>query len=231
MVRSFIILIASLFTFSAQGQNPGYLGKKLIGYYELNCTPVVELLTNSINPRAFSFKHGLGAEYTISRSLTAGVAVQFQDFNTYGLGIVGNNWSERNFVMAFRSKHRAISAQLRHFRFKRRGDIAPLGRYGLYEAGYTRMTVTDDGTFLPSGKKTITSYDSWFVMIGGGRTGIHFDKLLLDFGLKLGYVLGTFKDEDDLDVRLYDPLKQMVLKKWEGNFLLNLYLRVGLVAF
>lgn len=229
-VKTFIlILLLWSIPLGLHAQAPGYLGKKLIGYYELNSTPLTELFFNAyyndFRSPIISFKHAIGVEYVLGRTIQAGAFVQFQDFNTYA---PSTSVDDPEDFLPFRSKHRAAGVQFKWFRFDKHGDIAPLGRYTLLEGGYTQMHVTDDGTYLPSGKTDIATFGSWFAAIGKGRSAIHFDKLYMDFGTKVGFVFESFKPRNNNEA--IGPLKRMTYQKWWGNFLLNLYLRIGLVA-
>ena len=226
LILTFLLSQATLLL---RGQVPGYLGNRLLGYYELNCTPFTETFFNDYyndykNP-LFSFKHAIGVEYVLGRTIQAGAFVQFQDFNTYA---PSTSVDDPEDFLPFRSKHRAAGIQFKWFRFDKHGDIAPLGRYTLLEGGYTQMKVTDDGTYLPSGKTDIATFGSWFAAIGKGRSAIHFDKLYMDFGTKIGFVFESFKPRNNNEA--IGPLKRMTYQKWWGNFLLNMYLRIGLVA-
>lgn len=222
------ILISLLFSVGLlHAQVPGYLGKRWIAYYELNTTPLTEHFFSSQLP-ILTFKHGIGANYVISKSTQIGVFGRFQN-STITVPTNAYLLSDNN-SLDFYFKQRELGVTIKHYNFHIRGDIAPVGRYVSGQIGYTQMGIEDNGTFLPSGRKDIITYHTAFASLGYGISTILNDIIVIDYGAQIGATFTPlFLERWDNSITWSDPFYSSTREKWMGNYLLNVYLKIGII--
>lgn len=176
-----VTAILSVITFTSKAQSPGYMGKKFIVKVELLTTPTFYKLNDingyetyenvtSINGFGFSFTPSVGIEYVIGKGASAGIALRTSSLkmpmNYYELGSGYDEELEEYYTLGFvgetKLKTKMTSIYLKFYPHKKRGSIAPLGRFHQFE-------LIVGGTTYQNGEVIITNQtDPNAQLVGAG---------------------------------------------------------------
>lgn len=216
-----IILFASAVSF---GQAPGYLGKKLAVSYDpaffLSFIDMDNYYTN-IPTVGIHVRHDLTATYAITRSLALGVVYKNLPTRYYDVyDLTEENYDPVNQTTQYvgfngdiRRNTGCFGIIVQNFSFRKRGSIAPVGRYKSFELimaknsfktiemrNYTFADYESDAQYILDDREipalTLIPFenisDSWenkptFIFIfGSGSQAVYRDKFLLNFGWEIG---------------------------------------------
>ena len=216
-----IILFASAVSF---GQAPGYLGKKLAVSYDpaffLSFIDVNNFYTN-VPTVGIHWRHDITATYTITRSLALGVVYKNLPTKYYDVYDLTENTFDPidhsthyvGFNGDIRRNTGCYGIIIQNFSFRKRGSIAPVGRYKSFELliaknsfktiekrNYTSEDYEPDAQFILDNREYPTMNlipfenisDGWenkptFIFIfGSGSQAVYKDKFLVNFGWEIG---------------------------------------------
>ena len=200
----------------AQSIVPGYLGKKNIAFVggHLNILSGYNYLvdgqnTNSnYNITALGYSFGLQSVIGKSAMVGASFLLHKNDvFRSPGPSFQAATYS------GFQS-----SLQLRSYRYKTRGSIAPIGKHYRYNISMESNKVTTTTSNQLIGKTVDMG-----VGFGTGNSRIFYDKLWVDYGFEFNYFFNVYDQQDVLTGFEYtaqtrNNLKTMYLITFKANF-------------
>ena len=229
------VLLLSLFCAAAFAQVPGYMGLKFSVKYDAGLMlPAVVGRSGSL-PMLYN---NLSVDYVITRHLSVGVKYGFMTYNApaearqfksteYGTPLYNNTDYKGRYT-----QHTA-AFMLKVFG-KRRGYIAPFGRYATFGVYYQHVVDREATIFAngrigsnsvgPTGFKGTANYGGF--IIGGGRNYIVGKRLIIDLGCNINVPLGLIDPVVDGEGEKGTIYRDVALRN-----LLQLYLGFGVLAF
>ncbi|PCH97465.1 MAG: hypothetical protein COB85_02675 [Bacteroidetes bacterium] len=200
-----IFAIISLNIVPIFSQTPsGYLGKRLTVSYNIVSFPRFYTLLFE-QELEFRYKHHLEVEYITQRKKSIGVSFSYHNFSTSLLDYEFQNFgtdqnSATSSPVGNRSTIENTSMYFGGFFKLFHSNIAPLGTYSRFgieqitsNVALQNIVQSDDSTvYIPN----IPSQDKYFSMMvtySIGTQRVIFDKLVVRFSVKSGYVFGGLK--------------------------------------
>jgi len=209
-----LLIVLNFFTLFSFAQIAGFMGKRFsIGYSNYLMLAGVGPTANAAEKDAYfsgvNTTHCLNLEYTIRNrtnfcftfeTMKTGVSYT-KVYNSYVYD--NNNYTSYDVSYSYDPKP-YIPMQLRTFnagigfKFFKRGTLAPIGKYNKLELlllfsnltyGSTSFALTVDGTTTHGIKGTGDyNFSTFGVAYTTGRSRVLFNKLVIDYGLRLGLV-------------------------------------------
>jgi len=198
--------ISLLCSVSVLAQTPsGYLGKRLIVSYNFGSFPrFYNVLFDQ--ELVFRYKHTIEIEYITQRKQALGVSFSYHDFEAklenYSFQDFGKDPAYAknrtpigpNTVLANKSTYTGIFYRIFH------NNIAPLGIFSRFGVDQIISNVSlenvetsmNSNVYIPSIRST-DQYYSLMVSYSIGSQRVLFDRLLVRFAVKSGYVFGGLK--------------------------------------
>lgn len=239
-----IILFVSL-TVSAGNNVPGYQGKKFIIKYDCGIMHPFLMGRSGKLPELY---HNLSMDYVVSRAWSVGGKYGFMHYNaaTDKKTFYGREYYqdiEDNFPAgpeSFKGRYmqHTVAFIAKHY-YKRRGYIAPVGRYitlGVYYQYTSQHLATIDGTsttdifgntryeYDVQGYKAITHWGGF--IFGMGRSMVVAKRMVIDVGFNLNiapWPVYVFGDDTTVKASAY---RELLLRN-----IFQVYLGFGALAF
>ncbi|MBC8047585.1 MAG: hypothetical protein H7Y00_12370 [Fimbriimonadaceae bacterium] len=207
-MKTFIYSLLTIITINLSAQAPGYMGKKLSVSYSPTLSVAFYDLGDDyrdIPSVGINLRHDFEAEYVLGRGLSLSPGIKFIGTKMFQTQINddGSSYEEAGFIGDVKIKSTGFSLKLKNYSFKKRGSIAPVGKYKSFELVLIRSKAEtlrfydyfDNGgspTYFI--ENTVEDYNfeinkAFGVVFGGGSQNIYFDKLLIDTGWELGLVI------------------------------------------
>lgn len=202
---------------------PGYQGRKLSINASVLLMPAMFNATYNNAPGYTSLNLAKEAniDYVISRRNTFGLV--YKQANTSTLREYG---SEREKVPSGKVAYHAVGVQYRIFK-RRSGNLAPLGKY-------TRLGVNMHFNQTEDIKSTDsrTSFTSYSVSLGKGRSKILFDRLIFSYGLEFSHMFTGFSKEGFMGATYYyrDDAQSMAQYRLWRHSMINIKMGIGFLA-
>jgi len=260
-----LLIVLNFFILNTYAQIPGFMGKRFsVGYSNYLMVAGVGPSANAAEKDAYfsgiNTTHCLNLEYTIRNrtnfcftfeTMKTGVSYT-KVYNSY---VYDNNTSTSYNVSYAYSPKPYIPMQVRTFnvglgfKFFRRGTLAPIGKYNKLELlmlfskltyGNTSFALTLAGTTNQGMKGTGDyNFSTFGVAYTTGRSRVLFNKLVIDYGLRLGLVpAGIFASDlffgsDNGSGRedFEKSLRQQTNIRLFREQLVNFHIGLGFLAF
>lgn len=233
-MKNSIVLFCIFISLTAYSQVPGYFGRRAVVSYAVWAHPNVNLLANSpsSNGIVLDRTHAFSLDYIVSHR--ASICFGFQ-FSRIGMNFPGEYY--RNFIYTGSDKYPAYlhakgaSVGLKFFA---RDKIAPLGRYIKWDAlvMFNKLVYDPNDVYDQSENVRLTEVDENVNSFGGGfalsfgRQRILFDRIVLDGGFRMAFVLCPVEYTSDYAREFYYVTERLVF-----NQLVNFRIGIGFLAF
>jgi hypothetical protein len=273
MKKIIIISVFLFYSSFSIAQIAGYMGRRFIVGYSANVSPaVLSPLVNTsmsgnteanrefLNVAGLNVTHGVNIDYVIKRGTSfcvSGLMMKTgltykEDYEipNYLTSIYGSS-DIRYRSSDDRPIQLNVTSLTAGLRFSR-GAVAPLGKYVKLDIAYFRQRVSFD----PEAFKQTGSYKKEYVQLTDqytfntvgfgfsfGRQRVFFDRLLVDWGTRIGIIPGAFFrvagmtgffDEFSSGTwsnGLDDQMKEKAIYRLQGSQLLNFHIGIGFLAF
>ena len=240
MKKVFILIFVS-FSLSLFAQVPGYQGKRLIIKDNVSFCPLMGMIMGYDKPGDLNFKNEFGADFVINRNTVLGI---YYDFINDQILYVDHKYTHYDPCYPSQNIYYDVDLPVdvyggtyflswKRFSFRNTGAIAPLGRYVCIDAGYTKINVSDNGTFNQDPSKTdLGNYTSATLLFGFGKQSVIFNRITVDMGVRAGaafsgvlhgsrYTEGSFGASD-----LYFKVENKLFT----SYLINASIGIGLLV-
>jgi hypothetical protein len=257
-----------LYSSFSMAQIAGYMGRRFIVGYSANVSPaLLSPLANTslsentaannefLNVAGLNVTHGVNIDYVIKRGTSFCVSGLMMKtglaYNgTYDMPSYQRSLYNSSQLYYTPSDDRPIQLNVTSltagFKFSR-GYLAPLGRYVKVDIAYFRERVSfDQAGFKTSdsnSKKFVQPADQYtFQTIGVGfsfgKQRVFFDRLLIDWGARVGLIPATFSEVMGITelfessyLELEDQMKKKAIYRLQGSQLINAHIGIGFLAF
>lgn len=209
------LMLGILIAGSAYGQVPGYIGKKIhlqggIKFFPSFVNPVNLSQANSYiyTVPGMNYRLELGMDFMISRKSSIGFNAHYYNTAMYYYNpIYGNDRRLSIDGGAFGAVFKT------HFG----GWVAPLGFYYRLEAGALVFAINDYANNF-GGAFTSTTLGAGYINNAFGRTHIFGNRISLDYGVELGWVLPPYD---------YSTLQGSSNIRMAIHYSANVYVKIG----
>ncbi|MEL6650021.1 MAG: hypothetical protein AAFQ87_04365 [Bacteroidota bacterium] len=218
----FLLMLLAYGTLSAQ--IPGYQGKRWPISIDVNLSPALaDWVFQPEGQLELNWRAGIEADHVISRRLSAGANV--------GLFSTRQNFLRGSQTGFLDLDGQYYGLQLKHYRFLRRGNIAPLGPYQRWEVQYLRYRLSDPRNEFPNplDEDRITQDLAVSFTLGTQRMlGEHFT---YHIGIQTAFVLNLTGEFARRNGPQQAYLNQIAIRRLRGMYALNLNAGIGVLLF
>jgi len=273
-MKNKLIVLFVIAGFACFAQAPGYMGRKFVIGYSTYFFPagIGPTANTQEEGQAFSgvnITHCLNLEYTIKNRTNFCVSIQ-----TLKTGIApgvlyssrvydSGGWNSYYYSYEYNPKP-FVPMQLRTFnvglgfKFFQRGSLSPIGKYKKLELLllFSKLTY-DKNSFLQqsdatgfSGPKALgtgeNNYQTFAITFTAGRSRVLFNRLVIDFGLRLGFlpagIISAYNQNKEKNASSYTTststsfdfdkvMRQETNQRLFRQQLINFHIGLGFLAF
>jgi hypothetical protein len=202
---------------------PGYQGKKLSVNAGMLLMPALVNATYNKAPgyTSLNLTKEANIDYVISRRNTIGLV-----YKNTRTSILRNYEDDNTKVPDGKVFSNALGIQYRIFK-KRSGNLAPLGKYT--QLGLHMMFNRTENSKYPDAG---TSFTTYAVSIGKGRSKILFNRLVFNYGLEFTHIFTGFSKEGFLGATYYyaDDAHTMAQYRLWRHSVVNFKTGIGFLA-
>lgn len=219
-LMTIFLLLVSILSVDAQ---PGYQGKKLSVNAGVLLMPALVNATYNKAPgfTSLNLTKEANIDYVISRRNTIGLV-----YKNVQTSILRSYEEDKTKVPTGKVFSHAAGIQYRIFK-KRSGNLAPLGKYT--QLGVNMMFNRTEDSKNTSSQ---TSFTTYAVSLGKGRSKIIFNRLVFNYGLELSHVFTGFNKEGLKGATYYyadDAQSMAQYRLWRHSFV-NFKTGIGFLA-
>ncbi len=261
-----LLIFFFVLNYTCMSQVSGYMGKRfIIGYSNYFMVASQGLTANASSTDNFSgvnTTHCLNLEYVIKNKTNFCVSVQTLKTGVYTSktfsGYTVDEFGDNQYYYYSYDPKPFIPMQLQNvnvglgFKFYKQGMLAPIGKYKKLELllmfshlTYDRNAFTyyyNSSTGLNGvGGTGDYQFNTFAITFTMGRSRVLFDKIVLDYGLRLGITPagifaylnsdGDFSFKNNGEITFEQSMKQEVNKRLFRDQLINLHIGLSFLAF
>ncbi|MBC8172893.1 MAG: hypothetical protein H7X71_03210 [Chitinophagales bacterium] len=265
-MKTYILILIILAGMVVHAQAPGYVGKKLSIIYDPNISVALYDnfgVENDIPVLGLNYRHDLNIEYVISRGMSLGVTAKFTSVKMYDVSQIVDevynpeidDYQYVGFNGDISDKVTCIGVTAKNFSFRKRGAIAPVGRYKSFEliVAFQKLSTArlkDYGRYSGSDTKEGKAFleliafedihantridlkPTVFAILGGGKQSVAGDAIVLNFGWEFGlslsdHLFNMIGVRSGYEISSPDTYADIAGDRIAGAFFLNFNIGIG----